>query len=153
MGTIRNLFGNDKNRLMKSKEHFDKGVRCDNAGDLAGAINHYSKAIRIDNHPMAYYHRACVYKDMGKYKEAIGDFKSYLKYGPQNTNEARASKITIEELERKTASLSKIQGERSSVLCPRCKTPMLITARNVQGMMGSQQLHCPGCGMSMIKPK
>jgi tetratricopeptide (TPR) repeat protein len=85
----------------KGEEYFKMGIRCDNSDDLEGAINHYSKAINLNKHPMAFYYRACVYQDQKKYKKAIQDFKSYLKYGPSNTKEAIASRVSIEELERK----------------------------------------------------
>ena len=85
----------------KSEEYFKMGIRCDNSDDLEGAIKHYSKAINLNKHPMAFYYRACVYQDQKKYKQAIDDFKSYLKYGPNNTKEAIASRVSINELERK----------------------------------------------------
>ena len=101
-GVFVKMFEKKENKIVKSKEFFRIGVNCDNSNDLKGAINNYSKAIKLNKHPMAFYHRACVYKDMGKYKEAIEDFKGYLKYGSSSSQEMSASKVTIEELERKT---------------------------------------------------
>ena len=77
------------------------GIKCDNSNDLQGAIKNYSKSINLNKNPMAFYCRACVYQDQKKYKKAIEDFKSYLKYGPSNTKEANASRVSIDELERK----------------------------------------------------
>jgi tetratricopeptide (TPR) repeat protein len=151
MGIFDKLFGKERNKMVKSEEYFRIGVKCDNSGDMEGAINNYSKAISLNKHPMALYCRACVYKHLGKYKEAIEDFKGYLKYGPSSSSEAIASKITIEELEREISRVSSIKGERSNVLCPRCKNNFIITARNVNGFFGSQKLECPNCGSCIIK--
>lgn len=87
--------------FQKSEQFYNRGIDCDNAGDLNGAIENYTKAIKLNNHPMAYYSRACVYKDLGKYKKAIKDSESYLKYDPASSPEATASRVTIEELKQK----------------------------------------------------
>ena len=61
---------------VSSQRHFDRGVDLDNAGNTSEAIKKYTEAIKVDNHPMAYYCRACIYKNLGKHKKAIEDFQS-----------------------------------------------------------------------------
>ncbi|MDA3954585.1 MAG: hypothetical protein PF485_13135 [Bacteroidales bacterium] len=153
MGIFVKLFGQKRNITAESEKHFKIGINCDNSGDLNGAIYSYSKAIGLNKYPMAYYYRACVYKDQGKYKDAIKDFKGYLKYGSSNSKEAIASRVTIEELKSEITRTSSIKGERSKDLCPKCKNNLIITAKNVDGFMGSQKHECPNCGMSIVKLK
>jgi len=136
---------------MPSFVHYQRGVNLDNAGKTSEAIQEFNKAIEIDNHPMAYYFRACIYKDLRKFKEAIEDFKSYLKHGSETTPEGIASRVTIEELEEKLKRSSKPKGKRSKVLCPICKCNLFIVDEDIDGFQGSLKLECPECGQITIK--
>lgn len=134
-----------------SNSHYNRGVDLDNAGRTAEAIQEYTKAIELNNHPMAYYSRACIYQDLRKFKEAIEDFQNYLKYGPESSQEAIASRVCIEELQNKLAAISKIQGERSELMCPICRCNLVIVEKNVGGFKGSKKLRCPECGQTIVK--
>jgi tetratricopeptide (TPR) repeat protein len=91
----------NKSRTLPSRVHYQKGIELDNAGNVSEAIQEFTRAIEMDNHPMAYYCRACIYQDMYNYREAIADFKSYIKYVPEKTRENIAAHVCIEELEEK----------------------------------------------------
>ncbi len=131
--------------------YYQRGIKLDNAGNTSGAIQEFTKAIEIDNHPMAYYCRACIYKDLRKFKEAIEDFRSYLKYGSETTPEGVASRVSIEELEKKLKPSSKPQGKKSKMLCPMCKCNLIIVDENIEGFEGSLKLECPECGQTTVK--
>lgn len=130
---------------------YQRGCKLDNAGETSEAIQEFTKAIEKDNYPMAYYCRACIYKDQREFKKAIEDFRSYLKYGSETTPEGTASRVTIEELEIKLKPSSKPQGEKSNVLCPMCKCNLFIVEKNVGGFAGSLKLECPECGQITVK--
>lgn len=136
---------------MPSSVHYQRGINLDNAGNTSAAIQEFNNAIEIDNHPMAYYCRACTYKDLRKFKEAIEDFQSYLKYGSETTPEGIASRVTIEELEEKLKRSSNPQGKRSKLLCAICKCNLFIVGENIDGFKGSLKLKCPECGQITIK--
>ncbi len=138
-------------KIERGEKQYATGVTLDNSGDMKGALKSYSKAMRASKHPMAFYCRACVYKDMGKYKEAIADFRSYMDHGPRSSPEWSASQTTIEELEAKISKAASVKGARSPHLCPRCNTNFLITEWDAQGIAGAQKLECPACGGTMIK--
>jgi tetratricopeptide (TPR) repeat protein len=137
--------------FIRSDGHFKRGVDLDNAGDINGAIREYTEAIQLDNHPLAYYCRACAYKDLRRHKEAIGDFRSYLKYGSESTPEGIASRVSIEELENKLSDSPKLEGKRSKVICPLCRCNLIIVAENIDGFEGSKKLKCPECGQTTVK--
>ena len=86
---------------VSSRAHYQRGVDLDNARNVSEAIKEFTKAIEIDNFPMAYYCRACIYQDMKLYANAIVDFRNYMKYGPKSSREYIASRVCIEELEQK----------------------------------------------------
>lgn len=134
-----------------SNRHYNRGIDLDNMGNTTEAIQEFTKAIELNNHPMAYYSRACIYQDLRKFKEAIEDFRSYLEYGSESSREGIASRVCIEELERKLAAASKIQGERSELMCPMCRCNLIIVERNFQGFRGSRVLRCPECGQTTVK--
>jgi len=131
--------------------YYQRGNKLDNAGNTSEAIQEYTKAIEIDNHPMAYYCRACIYKDLRKFKEAIDDFRSYLKYGSETTREGIASRVCIEELEKKLSPSPKPTGKQSNVLCPKCRCNLIIVGENIGGFKGSLKLECPECGQTTVK--
>ena len=59
------------------------GSRAYDAGDFAGAVEHYSKAIEKDPNTAAFFNnRGISYKNLGRYDEAIADYNRAIELKP-----------------------------------------------------------------------
>jgi tetratricopeptide (TPR) repeat protein len=137
--------------FVRSDGYNKRGRDLDNAGKIDEAIREYTKAIQLTNNTLAYYNRACLYKDQRKFKEAIEDFRSYLKYGQATTPQGYSCQAAIKELEKKLKPASQPKGEKSNVLCPTCKCNLFIAEKDVDGVEGILKLECPECGQTTVK--
>ena len=69
-----------------AKLHTNRGVERKRAGDLAGALDDYSEAIRLNPaDPFAYNNRANTRRDMGDLPGAIADYGEALRVDPDYT--------------------------------------------------------------------
>lgn len=59
----------------EAKKYFHLGVKCYKNNDFEGAINNFTKAIKIEsNYKEAYYARGTVYNSLREYEETIKDY-------------------------------------------------------------------------------
>ena len=65
---------------MNAETYIEQGDACLKSGDLTGAVENYTKAIKLgtDNEAI-YYNRGQVYAVQGVYQEAIADLEQFLK--------------------------------------------------------------------------
>ena len=63
------------------KKSFEKGNAYYKFGNIEAAIKEYEKTILYDRtHKMAHYNLAVLYREKGRFTEAIHEFEEYLKY-------------------------------------------------------------------------
>jgi tetratricopeptide (TPR) repeat protein len=95
------------------------GSRAYDAGDFAGAVEHYSKAIEKDPNTAAFFNnRGISYKNLGRYNEAIADYNRAIELKPDyalayrnralayraigKPGKAKADEARADELEKKS---------------------------------------------------
>jgi tetratricopeptide (TPR) repeat protein len=88
------------------EEFYKNGSKMAKAEDFIGAIEQYSKAIKLKpNFPSTYINRAFVYFKIGKNEESINDYTIYLKLKPGDSNILNNRGIIYEELGNYKAAL------------------------------------------------
>lgn len=94
LGLLTTTFGQTSDEYLKS------GIQKHNANDLEGAINDYSKAIKLDkNQTNAYFNRGMCEQAMKNYKDAYKDFEITTKLDPKLASAfyCKATVLTAQE--------------------------------------------------------
>ncbi|TRZ88818.1 MAG: tetratricopeptide repeat protein [Methanosarcinales archaeon] len=87
----------------EAKRHFDRGMAAvemaKSPDDYAAAIKEFEQAIRLaPNWPDVYYNLGLVQEKAGKFKDAAGSLRQYLKLAP-NSPDAEAVRTLADKLE------------------------------------------------------
>jgi tetratricopeptide (TPR) repeat protein len=64
--------------------YFKRGVAREDSGDLKGAVDDYSRALAIEETPVAFANRAGVYHQLGANDLAVSDLESALRIDPND---------------------------------------------------------------------
>jgi len=81
----------------EATKSFERGNAYYKLGNLDSAIKEYEKCVMYDkNHKMAHYNLAVLYKEKGRYTEAIQEFEGFLKYSSEEEDKVVRSYVEEE---------------------------------------------------------
>ena len=102
----------------KSKEHFNKGVTLEKAGNLQGALKEYKSSIAEDpSYIDAYINKGNIHFKLKQYNDALRSFKSATEKDPKNVSAFKNLSLVQSKMKRYTdavASLNTAIGVKAS---------------------------------------